>query len=469
MNFEQVNQEADPKNCYLVSGWANNEDCMYWSFLDKCNNMIDCYSSSEQSNNCYEWLRILNSSKIYFSQHIKDSYNVYFSRDIIWSKNILFWYEQTNSEYIYKDKKYSKEDWEKIFENFQNKLKTESGLKELKKDYIEFLSLKNIRWQLSTNSENVIWSMVMDSKDIFSSIWINNSENIRYWAINNWVKDCMDIESYWWWEKLYNVSSWYDNQNNSAVTSHSWATYKSFYSYFVWNTDYNFWCFWLRNKKYCILNKQYSKEDWEEEVVKIIEEKQDLGIWGEFFEMKLSPFPYNDTVAMEYFPPKKVVFVENNKVLSSKNISENWVWTIFILEPEKFISKAIFDLGWEEKIECFYRTREQEINIPEWIDILFWKDIPDSIDEVWDDILNKAVICEESKRPFRITKKELEFYKKHWLPIPRKHYNIRHLERLKLLPNRWLLVKKCEVCGEDKLSNYPNYKNICEECYNKLY
>jgi len=39
--------------------------------------------------------------------------------------------------------------------------------------------------------------------------------------------------------------------------------------------------------------------------------------------MKLSPFPYNDSVAMEYFPPKKIVFIENNKILSSKDISED--------------------------------------------------------------------------------------------------------------------------------------------------
>jgi len=47
------------------------------------------------------------------------------------------------------------------------------------------------------------------------------------------------------------------------------------------------------------------------------------------------------------------------------------------------------------------------------MNIIFAKDIPDNLDEITEDILNKAIICEVSKRPFRISKKELQFYKKH--------------------------------------------------------
>jgi hypothetical protein len=39
--------------------------------------------------------------------------------------------------------------------------------------------------------------------------------------------------------------------------------------------------------------------------------------------MSLSPFPYNDTVAMEYFPPHKIAVVDGNKILSEKIIDKN--------------------------------------------------------------------------------------------------------------------------------------------------
>ena len=61
----------------------HNRDSMYSTFLANCSDMIDCYSSAEHSNNCYNSVRIFNSSKIYFSHFVKDCYNIYFSDEIV--------------------------------------------------------------------------------------------------------------------------------------------------------------------------------------------------------------------------------------------------------------------------------------------------------------------------------------------------------------------------------------------------
>jgi hypothetical protein len=50
------------------------------------------------------------------------------------------------------------------------------------------------------------------------------------------------------------------------------------------------------------------------------------------------------------------------------------------------------------------------------------------------DTLKQIFMCEMSQRPYRIIKQELEFYQKHNLPIPGKHPDIRHTERMKLRP-----------------------------------
>jgi hypothetical protein len=50
------------------------------------------------------------------------------------------------------------------------------------------------------------------------------------------------------------------------------------------------------------LNRQYTKEEYELLVPKIIEKMMSDGEWGEFFPAILSPFGYNETVAQEYFP-----------------------------------------------------------------------------------------------------------------------------------------------------------------------
>jgi hypothetical protein len=53
-----------------------------------------------------------------------------------------------------------------------------------------------------------------------------------------------------------------------------------------------------------------------------------------------------------------------------------------------------------------------------------------------------------------IQKAELEFYRKHNLPIPRKHPDMRHEERMKLRPGRTLYLRTCDCCGKEMLSVY---------------
>ena len=72
--------------------------------------------------------------------------------------------------------------------------------------------------------------------------------------------------------------------------------------YCAQNVSHLFGCVGLRNKQYCVLNKQYTKDEYEKLVAKIIEQMQQRGEWGQFFHPALSPFGYNETVAQEYYP-----------------------------------------------------------------------------------------------------------------------------------------------------------------------
>ena len=64
--------------------------------------------------------------------------------------------------------------------------------------------------------------------------------------------------------------------------------------------------------------------------------------------------------------------------------------------------------------------------------------LPNNIKDIPDDILNRAIECEVSKKPFRIIPQELKFYRKHNLPIPRRHPDIRHGDRIALRNERKL-------------------------------
>lgn len=63
-----------------------------------------------------------------------------------------------------------------------------------------------------------------------------------------------------------------------------------------------FGCVGLRNKNYCIFNKQYTPEEYWKTVQKIIKHMQQTGEWGQYFPATISPFAYNESVAYDYYP-----------------------------------------------------------------------------------------------------------------------------------------------------------------------
>ena len=96
--------------------------------------------------------------------------------------------------------------------------------------------------------------------------------------------------------------------------------------------------------------------------------------------------------------------------------------------------------------------------------------LPDRTEDIQDDIITYAIACEATQKPFRVIIQELEFYRKYNLPLPHKHPDIRHAERLKLRNPSRLRDRTCAKCGTAIKTSYsPERPEIiyCEECYNK--
>jgi hypothetical protein len=127
------------------------------------------------------------------------------------------------------------------------------------------------------------------------------------------------------------------------------------------------------------------------------------GEWGEFFPPSVSSYGYNQT--------------------------EGYV-TAF-MDREEVLKRGF---NWSDYEPPFPKV---EKTIPA-------SKLPQNIDDVPDDILNWAVECEVTKKPFRIIKQELEFYRKHRLPIPKRHPDQRQLERIRLQNPRSLFERVCD-------------------------
>ena len=104
------------------------------------------------------------------------------------------------------------------------------------------------------------------------------------------------------------------------------------------------------------------------------------------------------------------------------------------------------------------------------LSILKASDVPHDIKEVDDSILNKAIICEKTGKPFRIIKKELGFYRRYQLSLPTIHPVQRILDRFQNVNPYKLWPATCAKCHKEIYTSYPPEKQkelkiYCEKCY----
>jgi hypothetical protein len=223
------------------------------------------------------------------------------------------------------------------------------------------------------------------------------------------------------------------------------------YSFNCYNCTNVFACLGLRNKKHCIFNRQYTKEEYEELLPLIKKHMMDMpyinskGIvykYGEFFPAEFSPFAYNETIAQDFYPLTKEQTEESG-----------YLW----------------------------RTLDAKTYIP----TLTTNSIPDTITSIKDSILTDIIECEHKgicndrcSTAFKIVPEELMFYRRFNIPIPRLCPGCRHYSRLrarnpmKLWHRSCMCDKeghshagKCEV--EFETSYAPERPEIiyCEKCY----
>jgi hypothetical protein len=165
------------------------------------------------------------------------------------------------------------------------------------------------------------------------------------------------------------------------------------YSYACYSSSNCFGCAGLRNKQYCIFNKQYSKEEYEALVPQIVETMKAQGEWGQFFLASMSPFGYNETIAQQRFPMSK----------------------------EQAIA---FGATWQD---TDFTPRYDGPNYQPKDSIAVYRDSAMEADQ----LINGIIKCPVSGRPFKFVGQEIAFYIEHNLPIPTKHPDIRFEERVK--------------------------------------
>jgi len=401
------------ENCIYVRKGQYCRDCINSNALNKCELVAD----SSNCDGCNTAHHLMNCRSCSFSSYLQDCSNL---------QNCMMCCGLKSKQYCFKNEKYSKDEYEDIVKDLEKK-----NPDELLNEFLEFCVTIPRKAQIQLNCENSSGDYLYNCHNAAECFDCFEVEDSKYIFECEGVKDSMDLSSH---DKdielCYEMSSGGEKNYQTKFCLCSIASPRSAYLYSCFYLRDSFGCDGFHERgQYCILNKQYSKEEYEELVPKIIEHMKKTGEWGEFFPITLSPFAYNETTAQDYFP-----------ITKQGAEAKGWRWL-------------------DEKDE-----------MPQVDKIIPAEKLPDSIEDIPDDILNWAIECKATKRPYRVIKQELEFYRRMKLPVPKFHPDERHKRRMALRNPRKLWDRTCDKCSKAIQTTYaPERPEIvyCEECYLK--
>ena len=427
INSEYSNGGRDLKNGYYVMACYHVEDAWYSLMINKSRNVMDSYTilDSEFVYGSVNSDHLYKTSFVYFSSSCTDSIFLFDCRNC---QDCFGCVNLRNKRYCVYNEQLSKEEYETFIDS----------ITPISRDFI--IDSKKKFWNLAKklpangpriiSSNNVVGAKIINSRNVFDVTDSVNSENVRHSDGVLSHKDSMDFLYSGGHSNLLYMCTNIGSQSSRVKFSISSKFCTD--CEFVFNSknlNNCFMCFGLQNKSHCILNKKYN----EEEYFKIIDEiKTDMLNKGEYSDglgFSFSAQAYNFSIGQILYPLK------------------------------------------DEQIRKFggYIAKEPKTNVGN-MEVLEITQIPQTINEVTDDILDKAIKCEVTGRPFRIISSELSFLRRVGIPLPTIHPSIRMANRWKISPVGKKYNAICAKCNKEMETLFDpkeGYNLYCEDCYKR--
>lgn len=423
LNSEYCNNCFGLKNCYLTFNSGHSEDCTYAVDTRDSRSCMDTLKT-DQCELGYELFDCQSCYKALFSSHCHECTDIYFCKELSGCHDCFGCVNLKNKSFHIFNQPYSKEE-------YQEKLKqlwtgSFSSLAQTQKEFLAHQLKFPVRFRHGFHNENVTGDYVDHSKNCHQVYYSTDLVDCSYchlvlfgaskdsydMAVAQGGGLCYEMEEAGGYQVQF---AWY-----AGTSKMDQGIVDVRYSMNCFNSDHLFGCVGLKNKSYCILNKEYSKEEYAELVPKIIQHMNELPYvdsmkriykYGEFFPPEFSPFAYNETLAQEYFPLTK-----------AEAELRGYRWR----EPEK---------------------RQYPVSLKS-------SELPDNLNDVSDSITSEIISCahegqcnDQCTAAFKIIPQELQFYRTLNLPLPRLCPNCRYSERIKQRSPLKLWHRNCQCSG----------------------
>ncbi len=445
-NCDYNSHVRESRNCYMNSLSVKCEDVYYSYWMVNSKNVFDSMITNN-STLCYFCSNVDSSYGCLFLEEANNCTDCFFCYQAHGCKNCIFSSNISNKNYYAFNKKCTKEEFEEIKKKYING--SFKSLEEGKKEFEKMKKATKQRAVHNLNCENVTGDHLYNcrncenayegsnSEDCINSISFDNANSIYSCYSSGWpncpgpvymsvvTRGCQDV----------------------AFGYYNWFSSKLRYCEGMNTCDSCFGCVGLRHKNYCILNKQYTKEEYEELVPRIIDHMRAHGAsaqferesgsasssktepkdkdqeFGQFPVSIFSTFAYNETAAQDFFPLEK-----------------------------------------EQALKMGFKWRDEEVKAKKPATA----EIPENIKDVPETFIKEVLACENCKENYKIIEQEIRFYKQMNLPIPRICLKCRQKQRAEKRNLFKLFKRKCSNCGTETNTTFsPDRPETvyCEKCY----
>ena len=441
VNSAYSNHSGEMKDCYLAFAVWGSEKVLYGdlsSYDRDCAEMLEtgkCNLSYEmiQTTNCY------NTNYSVRSENCSDSWFLFDCKDC---SDCIGCTNLRSKQYYIFNKQYSREEYEKRKKELA--LDTRTGITNVRAQFETLKKQCVHRFASLTKCENSTGDYLVGAGNTHDSFALRGETQNCAFCINGIDKLTDTYDSYGVGaslERAYMVLDTGVNATENIACVIAWSCQFAYYSYNCHSSFEIFGCSGLRNKKFCILNKQYEEAEYKELKARIIEHMKRGGEWGEFFPPQIAPFGVNETIAQEERPVNK---------------------------------EEALRLGFKWQ-DYSVATRGKETLGPEAV--------PETIAATGDDIVQQILACAGCGKNYKIVKAELVFYKTKGLPILLQCPDCRYQARLAVRNPHQLWHRQCmcvlashethsagaQCLNEFETSYAPDRpeKIFCENCYQK--
>lgn len=290
-NCDYANHISNTKNSYLSFHATGECEDVYYSIATKIwsKNIFNSIMSRIQSENIYRSIGVIQSYNIFYSKYIKDSNNLRFCSNCLWCEECLLCDNLQNQKYHIRNQPLSQEE----YANEKEKILSQ-------KEKFLYAYAQGNRIAHNRNSTNCSGNFITDSEDVadgYYSHFVKNGKNVVFAGHEDGLTNAFSSFLVSWGRDYYGVCAIGWDTEDAYCSIWLRKCSQIYYSYFLEWCSFCLGCVWLKNKQFCILNKQYTKEEWHKKVEEIFATMEANGELGKFFPAEINPFYYNDTAA----------------------------------------------------------------------------------------------------------------------------------------------------------------------------